>query len=344
MKLLVVTQEINIASPTLGFFHEWVRMLSSRYESVEVICLSEGHHTLPGNVRVHSLGKEKGKASPVVYALRFLGLVWRLRHDYDVILVHMNQEYVLLSGTIWKLLGKHIYMWRNHYAGSWLTDVAASFCTKVFCTSKHSYTAKYRKTVLMPVGVDADQFLVRANAPCAQRSILFFSRIAPSKRADMFIDALALLHKQGLEFKASIYGSPVSGDEAYYAALGARVQEQNLADVVKFKKGVSKDEAPAIYQSHEIYVNCSPSGMFDKTLFEAAASGCLVLAISEDFTTITDKDLQFESTPESLATKLRLLLATTNEQKAKLQTLLISTAKEHSLPALMQELEKSINI
>ena len=70
----------------------------------------------------------------------------------------MNQEYVLIAGWLWKLLGKRTYLWRNHYAGSWLTDVAAVFCTKVFCTSKHSYTVKYKKTVLMPVGVDTERF------------------------------------------------------------------------------------------------------------------------------------------------------------------------------------------
>lgn len=32
-----------------------------------------------------------------------------------------------------------------------------------------------------------------------------------------------------------------------------------------------------MYNNHEIFVNLSPSGMYDKTIFEAMACECLVL-------------------------------------------------------------------
>ncbi|MBP7741234.1 MAG: glycosyltransferase family 4 protein [Candidatus Pacebacteria bacterium] len=341
MRLLVVAQEIDTESSTLGFFHEWLRALAPKFESIEAICLKEGKHSLPENVHVHSLGKEKGKAPSFVYAVRFKLLAWKLRREYDAVFVHMNQEYVLIAGPLWKFLGKRVYMWRNHYAGSWMTDLAALFCTKVFCTSKHSYTAKYKKTILMPVGIDLSRFSETSLVVRAPRSILFLARIAPSKRPDMLIEALGLLRKEGISSTASIVGSPLPMDEDYYSSLVNRAKELGLSSQVTFSRGVSHDETPAIYASHDIFVNCSRSGMFDKTLFEAAAAGCLVLAVSEDFSQMTGDDLVFIDAA-SLATKLQGLLKSSPQEKEVLQLLLRQVAERESLATLALELQATI--
>src|SRR4051812_42401773 len=133
MRLLVVTQAVDLDNPVLGFFHSWIEEIAKHFESVVVVCLFEGRHALPSNGEVFSLGKEKKETNRALYTQRFLALVWGLRSKYDSVFVHMNQEYVLAAGWIWILLGKRIYLWRNHYAGSIATDVAAAFCTKVFC-------------------------------------------------------------------------------------------------------------------------------------------------------------------------------------------------------------------
>src|SRR3989344_3943084 len=101
MRLLIVTQAVDRDDPVLGFFHRWIEELAKRYEYISVICLREGRHSLPQKIRVYSLGKEKGEQSRSRYAFRFLALVWRLRAEYGAVLVHMNQEYVLLAGFLW---------------------------------------------------------------------------------------------------------------------------------------------------------------------------------------------------------------------------------------------------
>lgn len=305
MKLLIVTQAVDTEDPVLGFFVRWIEEFSKHVEHIEVICLKEGKHLLPINVRVHSLGKERGAANRVAYVWRFLSLAWRLRRDYDAVFVHMNQEYILITGWLWKLLGKHVYLWRNHYAGSWLTDVAAAFCTKIFCTSKYSYTARYAKSVLMPVGVDTERFSPDKNIQRKLHSILFLSRIAPSKRVEMLIDALITLAERGSDFTATIVGSPLPKDESYYAEIKERARP--LANRITFSPGVPNSETPDLYRAHEIFVNCSTSGMFDKTLFEAAASGCFVLAASKDFALFAGVDTHFSSVAE-LADRLRAAL------------------------------------
>src|SRR3989344_5101310 len=182
MRLLIVTQVVDRKDPILGFFHHWIEKLAEHTESVHVVCLKKGEHGFSKNVVVHSLGKEEGEVSRTRYTLRFWKFICGLRREYDLVLVHMNQEYVLIGSWLWLLLGKPVYMWRNHYSGSVLTDIAAFFCTKVFCTSKFSYTAKYKNTVLMPAGVDTEIFKLLPEAPRKIRSILFFGRMSRSKR------------------------------------------------------------------------------------------------------------------------------------------------------------------
>lgn len=296
MKLLVVTQAVDTEDPVLGFFVRWIEEFAKRVEQVEVICLKEGKYDLPSNVRVHSLGKERGRPlfGSIAYAFRFLRLAWRLYRDYDTVFVHMNQEYILLGGWLWKLLSKRIFLWRNHYEGSWKTGLAVAFCNTVFCTSRHSYTARYKKTVLMPVGVDTGRFHPDARVARTPRSVLFLGRMAASKRPEMLVGALAELAERGEDFQATFVGSPLPRDASYYEGLKAQA-DLLLDERVTFLPGVPNGETPAFFRSHEVFVNCSPSGMLDKTLFEAAACSCRVLASSEDWRALAGEASYFNS-------------------------------------------------
>lgn len=338
MRLLIVTQALDLDDPLLSAYHGWVEALAQESESVEAVCLKAGRYALPENVTVHSLGKERGTRSQLQYAWSFLSLCWRLRGRYDAAFVHMNQEYVLVSGLLWKLLGKRIYMWRNHYAGSVLTDIAASLSTNVFCTSVHSYTAKYKKTVFMPVGVNTERFKT-SSVPRVPRSILFFSRITPSKKAELLVEALGILKGRGVAFTASIVGSAPLEFESYASSLKAQVAALGLEDEISFLPGILNEDAPAIYGAHALFVNCSPSGMLDKTIFEAAASGCLILTESDDLKKSGFADVTYESkSAESLASHINALFALSAEEQGELEARLKRLVEENSLAGLASAL------
>lgn len=335
MRLLFVTQALDLDDPTLSVYHDWVAALAARCESVVAICLKEGRHVLPENVQVYSLGKERGSVSSFTYALRFIALVWKLRHEYDRVFVHMNQEYILIAGWLWEILNKRVYLWRNHYAGSWLTDLAASTCTKVFCTSKHSYTAKYKKTVLMPVGVDTARFTdaVSARVP---RSILFLARMAPSKRPEILLDALALLAARGIDYIADLYGDPLPEDRSYYETLTRQGNER-----IRFWPGIPNQETPRVYGAHDIFVNCSKSGMFDKTLFEAAASGCLVFSTSDDFRDAAGERYHFTDAT-SLADRIESATTLPAEDRERAEAHMRALARQESLATLVERLSAEL--
>src|SRR3989344_4791427 len=343
MKLLFITQKIDANNTVLGFVHGWLAEFAKRFSHISVICLEKGEYHLPANVSVFSLGKEGGR-SQVKYLKNFVRYIVQNRREYDVVLVHMNQEYILLGGLIWKILGKPIFMWRNHYAGSWLTRIAVAFCTEVFCTSKFSYTAKFRKTVVMPVGVDITLFRPVANVSRIPNSILFYARISPAKRPNILLEALALLSSDNVQFSASFYGSPLPQDTGFFEQLKKKVQDKGLAQKVRFVAGVPHAEGPRVFSAHEIFVNLSPSGMYDKTLFEAAGGECLVVASSLDFKQLAGERFSFpQDDSEELAGKLKHLLSLSNAAKQELgRELRILAVEQHSLEMLGKRLYKEL--
>jgi len=342
MKLLIITQKVNKNDSILGFFHRWIVEFSKHFESIVVICLEKGLSDLPDNVKVLSLGKENS-VSKVKYLVNFYKFIWQERKNYDAVFVHMNQEYVLLGGLFWRLLGKKITMWRNHHAGSILTDISSVFCSKVFCTSKFSYTAKYKKTVLMPVGIDTDLFFLKKEIVREPHSILFLSRIAPVKRPDLLLEALMELKRRGINFKASFFGDPLPIDQKFYQTLKDKVKDNDMNDCVQFCKGIPNEQTVEIYNQHKIFVNLSTSGMYDKTIFEAMACGCLVLASNKNLRgLVNDRFIFEEGNLNELQSKLKDLLTMSAGDKHEYISNFKSIAVNNSLDFLAKKLAQNI--
>lgn len=340
-RLLILTQSVDRNDPVLGFFHGWIAAFSKLFD-IHVVCLTEGDHSLPANVRIHSLGKEHG-ASKLAYVANFYRYAWRLRHDYDAVFVHMNQEYVLLGGLLWKTLGKKVYLWRNHYRGGVITDIAVALSDRVFCTSRFSYTAKSSKARMMPVGIDTHVFRPMDDVTRVPRSILFLSRFAPSKHPDILIDALAILHARNIPFTASIYGSSLPKDRAFHESQKGRVTQLGLSAAVHFSPGVPNHKTPRIYGAHEICVDASASGMYNKTMFEAAACGVLVVAASKDLAEHVPGEFIFaENDPHHLAEKLEIILSMPEKAKEASRGTYRSLAESNSLDTLRARLAQEI--
>lgn len=344
MKLLLITQAVDTKDTFLAFMHSWIATFAPKYESITVICLKKGEYNLPENVRVFSLGKESsdkmgGFQKRFFYIKNFYKHIFAERNSYDAVLVHMNQEYVVLGGFFWKLMGKRVYMWRNHHAGSWITNLAAALCTNVFCTSRFSYTARFKKTILMPVGVDTNIFSSQ-RAVRVPRSILFLARIAPVKRPDMLIEALSIIHKHNVAFTASFVGDYLPKDREYAESLKKKVSELGLSSCVSFLPGVPNTKTIGVYNAHDVCVNLSTSGMFDKTIFEAMACGTLSLSSNANLIGEIDERLLYEegNTPELAAKIGALLMLTPTEKEALRKATRQYVVEHHSLQSLSGKL------
>lgn len=305
MKLLILTQKIGQNDPGLGFFHRWVEKLAERAELLTVVCLEKRDYDLPANVRVFSLGKESDRAR-LKYLWNFYRLIWRRRNDYQTVFVHMNPEYVILGGLLWRWLGKKTFFWYNHRQGGVRARLAFLFAQKIFYTSPFSFAARFEKSQLMPVGVDTEKFKPRDLNSRIPRLILSLGRISPVKRIDLLIEALDLLAAGGTDFSVRIYGAASDRDRPYYERIRRPF----------FYPSVPPDRTPEIYNQAEIFVNLTPSGSFDKTILEAMACGNLVVAANRSLAEVLPNLFLFEGKdPRELAQCLRTVLLMAEEEK-----------------------------
>ncbi len=336
MRLLVITQAVDRNDPVLGFFHRWIEEFAASVEKMEVICLKKGEYALPSNVSVYSLGKES-KPSRVRYVFNFYRHLWRLRGQYDAVLVHMNEEYILLGGLVWLVLGKRMGLWRNHVQGNWKAAIACRIASVVFYTSPQTYASRFSHAHRMSVGVDTVRF-VPAETLAPRGTILSLGRLDTVKNVDILLEALTLLVQEQVSFKAVVVGSPTPGREAYAKELKERFCDLEKQGYVAYRTGVRFEDTPHIYASHRVFVNLTPPGSFDKTILEAAACGALVVASNPALKEVIHPSLFVESlTPQRVAEALRSALACTDEQseleRTKLRTYV---AQEHSLAALVK--------
>lgn len=319
MKLLFITQKVDKDDDLLGVYHRWIEGLAKRVEKISVICLYQGKTDLPGNVGVYSLGKESGR-SRIKYLWRFYKYIWRLRREYDAVFVHMNPEYMLLAGWWWRLTGKKAFLWYNHPMGNWQARLAIAFSRGVFHTSPFAFAARYKKAIMMPVGVDTGWFKPIANGKSQMANgfrILFLGRIAPVKRVDVLLKAFSILStSQVHRLTLTIVGGPTPGkpvEAAYYEEVKKLAADPAISGRVEFRPPVPNSQTPEIYNQHDLFVNLTDTGSFDKTIIEAMACEVPVIVSNRALVEVLPKELVGqlvfeEKDPDDLAAKMRAFL------------------------------------
>src|SRR5665213_57110 len=337
MRLLICTQAVDLDDPVLGFFHRWLEEISKHSETVHVICLKEGRHDLPKNVFVHSLGKESGR-SRIKYLTRFFRYIREFRSEYDAVFVHMNAEYVVLGGLLWRLWGKRIGLWRNHKQKSFFTSIAVRLSEFVCYTSPEAFVARFKNSVQMPIGIDTI-FFTPSTAPKSD-SILFLGRLDPVKKVDTFVRALEQLHEQTVPFSAQIVGDPTDPRSNYAHDVRNLASPLCLEGVLSMHPAVTNDAARDLFRSHAIYCNLTPSGSFDKTIGEAMAAGAVVVARNNVLEGIVPKKLIPEDDSDTAAAQsLRAALEMPEgERRALMQQSRSWIEREHSLSLLVERL------
>jgi len=341
MRTLIFTQKVDREDTVLGFFHDWVIRFSQKNSEVNVICLEKGDYDFSSNVKVYSLGKEKG-ASKLQYVLNLYKHLKELDGSYDKVFVHMNQEYVLLAGLYWKLKGIPVYLWRNHPKGTLFTSIAVLLSTKVFCTSTKSFTAKYRKTVIMPAGVNTDNFKQSGGVMRKKYSICMVGRISPVKHIELALEAINILVKDGTQISFSVVGDTPDRDKEYFKILSKYVEDNNLSKIVNFFGGVSPSKLPEVYAGYEICLNLTDSGSFDKTIVEATSCGTVPIVSSQSFAGMLPTVCITERNPQSIARSIKRLLDAT--EQLKIQKDLEKFADSQSLDSLMVKLFNEIKL
>jgi len=347
MKLLILTQKVDISDDLLGFFHGWLQKLAPRVERLSVITLGVGEYHLPPNVQVFSLGKNDGNSpffKKIKYVINFYRYIWRLRNDYDLVFVHMNAEYVLLGAKFWRLWGKKIVLWYAHYKKPLKLKIAAWLAHCVVTSAKPACRLNSKKLRVLQQGIDTEKFKPENLEGLRPDKILFLGRISPVKKLEALIEAAGILKQRGFGFSLDIVGEPTLVSRDYFENIRKMINELGLESNISFMGRVANEQAPQVYNRYGSFVNLTASGSFDKTTLEAMSCGLIVFVSNRVFENILPPPLQKllmfrEGDNFDLAQKIIQLAERPGEELIRIkQRLRQIIVEQHSLDGLIEKL------
>lgn len=284
-RLLLFNLATDEKDPILGFTVDWVRALAARVPNVDVITMRSGTTDLPGNVRVYSIGKERGwtEARRLVEFYRRLGLLLH-EQTYDACFAHMQERFALLAAPLLKLKHIPVTLWYVHPHTPLALRAAIRTVDRVITASSSSCRVRSSKVLVTGHGIDTDRY-VPAFCDRSRFRVLAVGRVTPIKRLELLVDAATCLQsplKQALEVR--IIGPTDFSDINYEAALRRRVSEMGVASQVDFIGPLGTEELIAEYQAADVIVSLTRAGSFDKSAIEGMSCGLPLLTMNPAFT------------------------------------------------------------
>ncbi len=334
MKFLFITQVWDEGDSILGFVPSWVKALSSHCKIVSIICMKQGSSHTP--FPVYSLGKEKG-SSRLQKIYTFFLTIFRLRHEYEAVFVHMNPEYIVLAGLWWRLTGKQIILWYAHGTVTWKLRLAALFTHRILTSTPEGCRLKSSKLRIVGQAIDTELFHPLDMVESSSISLAVVGRISASKGQLLALQALAQLHKEGISITLTCIGEPVYPQDYEYLSECERfICEQRLESIASFLGPKTRVELAAIIPTMTLCINMSTTGSLDKAGLEALSAGVPVVTANEAFRSVIGElspELMLQGqTLSDLTTAIHWYLTLSREQQVALRTSLRErVVKHHSI-------------
>jgi glycosyltransferase involved in cell wall biosynthesis len=335
MRLLVLNQATDTADPILGFATRWLAALARRVERVDVLTMRAGAASLPENVRVFSVGKERGYGEPrrAVEFYRRLGTLVGTE-QVDACFSHMIPVFSVMAAPVLRLRGIPLVTWHAHRHVSPLLRLAHHVSDRMATSAPSSYGYRRDKLAVLGQGIDTTAFAPGGRGAEAPPLVLAVGRLSPVKRLETLVDAVRRLHARGDAMRCAVVGEAPVHHRAYANALRAAAG----ADV-EFVGPVPYAELPAWYRRATVHVNLSPTGALDKSALEAMACGRPSVVANAGFAATlgphADTLLVRDAEPAALADQLASVLAMTPGARATLGAALRERiCREHDLDRL----------
>jgi glycosyltransferase involved in cell wall biosynthesis len=347
VRLLLFNLATDTDDPILGFTTSWICALARRVEFIHVITMRAGRVEVPDNVRVYSVGKEKGYSEPR-RAKEFYRLLFRISREdrIDVCFSHMIPIFTTLAAPVLKAKQIPIITWYAHPSLTPVLKLAHHFSDQMVASVATAYPYKDDKLSIVGQGIDTDLFspegtLLPEGAPI----VLCVGRLSPIKDHPTLLTAAWLL-RQGWSraFRVVILGGAASPwDESHIQSLHEQVKKLGLQDIVYFEPPTPAANLPSWYRRCTIHVNLTPTGFGDKVAWEAMACGtpCLVAneGFRETFGKYADQLLFRHRDVQGLADGLRWALSLSGTESQRIGFYLRQqVVKMHSLDRLAGKL------
>ena len=271
MKLLVVTQKVDIEDDVLGFFHRWLEEFA-RHSSVTVIANSVGDHNLADGIRINSLGKEKG-AGKLVRLFRFWKFFSRYYKDTDAVFFHMIPEFVLAASPFLIFKRRPSALWYVHKSVTRKLKWAEKLVDYIITASDLSFRLPSKKVIYTGHAIDSEFFqpaVSETNMRGGGVKMLVLGRISPVKDVETVLRAAVILKETWpRQWMLSVVGGPaMPRDQEYLGSLKKLVKEKGLEPYVFFHGARPYTEVPSLYQEHDLFISMSCTGSLDKSVLE----------------------------------------------------------------------------
>lgn len=284
-RLLLFNLATDADDPILGFTTAWINALASRVDAIDVVTMRVGRLAVATNVRVYSVGKERG-FSEARRAFEFYRILWRLlrANHYDACFAHMQPLFAILGAPLLKLYRVPITLWFAHGAVTRRLRLAERLVDHVVTASVESFRIPSPKTHIIGHGIDTDQFAIpftRENQERTRFTLVSVGRLNPVKRPDVLIDAVGLLRQREINVHLRFIGDVTNG--AYLELLRERVTQAGLDDAIEFAGPLGFEQIAGAYHQADVMVSASQTGSIDKVILEAMACGLPAITSNEAF-------------------------------------------------------------
>jgi glycosyltransferase involved in cell wall biosynthesis len=279
-RIVVIVQRVDEHDDHRAFLIGWLKEFAKIFDEVSVITVAEGAHALPSNVRVYSLGKERG-ISKFGQGLRLYQYLIRLLPGARGVFAHASPIFVLAAWPLAFLYRKKLVLWYLHRAAPLKLRLAIRLSTWVVTADAASLTVESPKIISVGHGIDTVHWAVVRDWSVLQRRPLHVAsigRLSPIKGYETLIRSAAILREAEFPVQVRIVGQAVMpGDRRYAASLHELASRLGMADCVSFVGSVPYRDIIHQYAWADIIVGCTPPGGIDKALLEGMAAGCPVL-------------------------------------------------------------------
>jgi len=317
MKLLIITQKVDMNDDNLGFFHNWLEKLAEKAD-IFVIANYVGKYDLPSNAKVFSLGKERG-VGRLVKIFKYQWLLFKFLPKSDGVFFHMCPEYVLGANLLPKIFRKKTLLWYTHKSVNWKLKLAEKLTDKIFTASKESFRLPSKKLEITGHGIDLEKFKPAETKKYGSKfKIISVGRISPVKNYEIMINAAEILKSRNFNFEIKIAGAPIlENDKKYLEKLKNLIKEKKLDDIVEFVGPIPNKYIAEFYQSGDLFINLSDTGSLDKAVLEAMACGLQILTSNESFRDILPEENFTKNEPKIITEKIENLTKSPNLIKDK---------------------------
>jgi len=283
MKLLIITQKIDRQDDVLGFFYVWIKALAKHVEKIHAICLYKGKVDNEFPAQVYSLGKESG-VSRLRYVINFYIYIWRERKNYDSVLVHMNQIYVILGWPIWKLFGKKVFLWYAHGSTSLSLRIAHTLVDGIITSTKEGFRIPSEKTHIVGQGIEVKrlQYKDRSGYTPPLR-IVSVGRLSPVKKYEVLLDVAFLLGEK-VKYEVFIAGGADSEEQKkYQAMLQRQIDSMKNDNAINLLGSIPYEDISRVLEQGDVFINASETGSLDKSGLEALSVGLPLFTCNEAY-------------------------------------------------------------